>query len=579
MQPDDPLRVRNEYENFPGNFPGNLQEKNRFAVVIKRIYKIFFRVYAVLKYDGFAVFFHRLIRKIKTGRKDPLYHFYNIIEETAEDYAAWIRKNEPSQSELKEQVTLAENLTCRPLISILVPVYKTPLPILKAMIESVQAQTYQNWELCIGNASSDEKKIVKTLDDYAAADPRLVIKHLESNLGISGNSNAVLEICSGEFIGLLDHDDLLAPFALFEIVSTLNRWPDSDFFYSDRDLIDIDGKNRFSPFFRPDWSPEMLVSCNYLSQFNVFRKSLLEKTGGFDPQKDGSQDLDLYYRLIGLSRRVVHIPKMLYHWRLQDTSVSSGLQAKPYVLEAQKKTLQDYFNQLGISAEIANLSPADVWISWPVSGKTRVSIIIPLTSGSIKKARRIMKRFSRKTAYPDLEFVFVLPGREKNDIKKLAAGEFRACLVYTGEPFSRSSALISGYQNSKGDTLLFLNEELQPIYSGWLEELVRWAEGDSIGAVGSLLLNPDRRIAYGGSVLANGNLTQLFFGLGLNRITTSPFGQYDWLRNLSVLTSDCVMVKRKVFEESGVLESGLDDTGMLLQLCREITRKVVKGCF
>ncbi|HEV2827184.1 MAG TPA: glycosyltransferase, partial [Pyrinomonadaceae bacterium] len=221
-------------------------------------------------------------------------------------YSAWITQNEPSAAELKEQGAAALKFPYRPLISILTPVHNTPPELLRAAIESVLSQTYDHWELCIAIGKSDSDKLHGLLQDYAQRDKRIRIKLLENNLGISGNSNECLGMAEGEFIALLDHDDLLARPALFEVARLLNTDRTIDFIYSDRDLITEHGERRYDPFFKPDWSPEIMLCANYVTHFNVARKDLAVAIGGFDPSADGAQDWDFFLRLTERTSRVAH---------------------------------------------------------------------------------------------------------------------------------------------------------------------------------------------------------------------------------------------------------------------------------
>jgi hypothetical protein len=259
------------------------------------------------------------------------------------DYAEWIAQNEPSENDLATQVLLASDLAYRPKISVVMPVYKISAEILEAAIDSVQAQTYDNWELCASVIPSLNPAAATLLGERSQADPRIRVCSLESNLGISGNSNKVLEMATGEFIALLDHDDTLAPCALYETALLLNEDPAANFVYSDRDEISEDGSARSNPFFKPGWSPEILMSANYLTHFCVLRSDHIRDIGGWRSETDGAQDWDLFLRATHKHGGVRHIPKVLYHWRHTQSSVAvTGLDGKPYAREAQVRTVEYY---------------------------------------------------------------------------------------------------------------------------------------------------------------------------------------------------------------------------------------------
>ena len=236
--------------------------------------------------------------------------------------------------------SLAASLSYQPKISIVIPipVFKVPLNVLKATIDSVIAQTYDNWEVCITVPSADNPEAGHYLQLEASREPRIRVKIIEKNEGISENSNIALSLATGEYLALLDHDDTLAPFALFEVAQLLNQDRSVDFIYSDKDLITEDGKDRFQPLFKPKWSPELMLNANYLTHLCVMRTRNVRDVGGWRKETDGAQDWDLFLRLIRRFGNVRHIPKTLYHWRQISTSVAQGgLQAKPFALRPNKR--------------------------------------------------------------------------------------------------------------------------------------------------------------------------------------------------------------------------------------------------
>ena len=332
----------------------------------RRIYDLFVKSIKYIQRSGFRQFLWKVFRKYNMAAylKDK-----NI-------YESWISKNEPDATTLKWQIKLATEFRVRPRISIITPVYNPLKSAFIEMIESVINQTYDNWELCIADASTD-MYVRDIIEKYIKKYGRIKVRYLDKNHGIAGNSNEALSLATGDFIALLDHDDTIAPFALFEVVKSINDNPDVDFIYSDRDKISNDGK-RFEPFFKPGWSPDYLLAQNYLCHLNVFRKTIIERTGGFRQGYDGSQDYDLVLRVTELTDKIVNIPKVLYHWRVVDGSASGDADAKPYAYDAAIRALQDAVDRRGWNGVVTQgLTRGLYRVIFNVNGVSNVSIIIP----------------------------------------------------------------------------------------------------------------------------------------------------------------------------------------------------------
>lgn len=290
---------------------------------------------------------------IKTAKETNLSTLFYRSITTLKDallYPHWYQKQLPDTAALEKQQSTLFSYT--PIISIVVPTYCTPIPFLHEMIQSVTNQTYSNWELCIADASPADSEVRPILTDYCQKDTRIKVQFLSENKGISGNTNYALKMTTGEFIGLLDHDDLLAPNALFEIVSALNRHPDIDVLYTDEDKIDMDSKTHYYPNFKPDYNKLLLQSCNYICHFFVFKRSIYNQTGLFDSSYDGSQDYHYILRATEIAKCVYHIPKMLYHWRVHQGSVAGNPAQKAYCYDAARRALQKNLDSAGISGKI-----------------------------------------------------------------------------------------------------------------------------------------------------------------------------------------------------------------------------------
>ena len=292
-------------------------------------------------------------------------------------YQQWILDHEPNKEMLNQQRELSGQFSRKPTISIITPVYNPDPAVLRDTINSVMTQTYPYWQLCLADGGSTLDGVVGTLDEYAQKDARISIKHLSENLGISGNSNAALSMASGEYIALMDHDDLLAPDMLYEVVKVINQKPDVEIIYFDEDKISADGRTRLDPFFKPSaWSPDLLLSTNYLMH-SVISRSLVDEYGGFRSEVDGAQDWDLSLRITREKRNIHHIPKVFYHWRQVPGSASREANAKPWAFAAQARCIEDHLQELGENdARVDFPGLGTVHVSWG-NHNSKVSIIIP----------------------------------------------------------------------------------------------------------------------------------------------------------------------------------------------------------
>ncbi len=327
------------------------------------------------------------------------------------DYHIWISQNEPTKTQLANQSVEASSLDYQPLISIILPVWNTPSEILDQTITSVIDQTYRNWELCIADGCSN-LETQQTLSNWANMDDRIHVEFLEENEGIALNSNAAVALAQGDFIGFLDHDDLLAPCALFEVVHRLQANDNVDVLYSDEDKIDENG-GRFDPFFKPEFSPDYLRSVNYMPHFLVVRKSLGDEVGWLQKGYDGAQDYDLILRLVEKARSIVHIPVVLYHWRVWAASTASGSEAKPYANNAGKKALQEHLDRVGLLAEVQNGHSSTFYrIRYHIQGSPRVSIIIP-NQDHASDLKVCMDSIFQKTSYTNYEILLVENGSKE----------------------------------------------------------------------------------------------------------------------------------------------------------------------
>ncbi len=399
-----------------------------------------------------------------------------------EVYARWIAKNEPRAKDLARQRKTRFRFS--PRISIVVPVYATPPAYLKAMLDSVLAQTCGNWELCLADGASPQAEVAAALKRYARRDARIRLALLPENRGIAGNTNAAMELAEGDYVAFLDHDDMLAPFALFEIVRALNSRPELDFIYSDEDHITEKGQ-RQNPHFKPDWSPDTLLGHNYICHLTVIRRDLLEKIGGLRGGFDGSQDYDLALRATEQAANIHHIPQVLYHWRQHPASLSNGPH-KEQPQDAGKKALREHLARQGIRGTVSGRHwPGTYDVKRALSGKPLISIIIP-TQDHIDLLARCLDSIARST-YQRYEILLI----ENQSRHAETFAHYRALerrpeirLISWDHRFNYSRLNNYAAAQARGDVLLLLNNDTEVQSVDWLERMLEHALRPDVGAVG-----------------------------------------------------------------------------------------------
>ena len=465
-------------------------------------------------------------------------------------YMAWIRKREPPPSELERQTS--QRFAYEALFSIITPVYNPAPAFLHEAIRSVQSQTYARWELCLVNGDPANTEVVKILREYADRDPRVRPVTLERNRGISGNSNVGLEMAQGEYVVFLDHDDVLAPFALFELVTVLNQNRDWDMIYSDHDVLSANGQSRSRPLFKPGWSPEIMLSANYVTHLTAVRTCLARAVGGFNPATDGAQDWDLFLRVSEKSSSIAHIPQVLYHWRDSAGSTATDIYAKAYAPPAQLRVIQDHLARQGRVDPCAFFDPSGfIRVSWSAS-QEKVSIIIP-TKGANPLLERCLDSILSLTIYPDYEIVLVNNGERKPSeyeyLRRLAGNE-KVRIFHFDRPFNYSAVNNFGAAQAEGQILLFLNNDTRALTPDWLTELAMWAQHPEVGAVGAKLLSPNGTIQHAGVIIGlSGFAGHVFAGSPAGHF--GCFGLAEWYRNYAAVTGACMAVRKSVFDQVG----------------------------
>lgn len=450
-----------------------------------------------------------------------------------------------------------------PRFSILTPVHETPADVLRAAIESVRRQRFEDWELCLVDDFSQQPHVGEILTAAERGDPRVRVARRDANTGIVAASNDALAMAEGEFVVLLDHDDRLHPEALALVEGALRADPEADYAYTDEDKLDPAGHHS-GPFFKPDWSPERMRTQMYTCHLSVLRRSLVEAVGGFDSEFEGSQDWDLILKVSERARSVVHVPRVLYHWRMLETSAAGGgEEAKPWAFEAGTRAVQAHCERIGLPAKVErDLDHPGVYHLNPVlERRPPVSIVIP-TAGQTREVRfeqlvlvtHCVRSIVETSTYDDYEIVCVADssiGREVLDELRAIAGE-RLRIVPYDRPFSFSAKINAGAVRSEGEHLLLLNDDMEVITPDWIERLVMYSAHPGIGAVGGKLLWEDGRLQHVGVLFENGG----FPGHPYRGFPTDFNGYSNSVlvaQNLLAVTGACLMTPREAFEEVGGL--------------------------
>jgi glycosyltransferase involved in cell wall biosynthesis len=460
-------------------------------------------------------------------------------------YATWLVRHQIGRSDMERMSAEISGFNYAPLISIVIPVSDTEEQVLRRTIESVLAQVYRNWQICLVNDASKKTHIKVMLDDYAESDSRIRATHLRKRLGITGASAEALSMAEGEFVGFLDHDDELSPDALWEVVNWLNRNPRWDLLYSDEDKLAPNGTH-VEPFFKPDWNPDLLLSMNYIAHFSVFRKSLLQTIGGFQSDCEGAQDYDLALRFTEQTTQVGHIPKILYHWRIGQGSAAYSPAAKLFAFENGRRAIEKTLLRRNQQGTVQSISPGKYVVRYKIVKPGLVSIIIP-TKDQLGLLHQCVTSIEENTNYRHYEIIIV--DNNSTDLETLRyldalSGKHRV-LRYS-ESFNFSAISNYGAEHAVGEYLVFLNNDTQVIETEWLTAMVEQSQRPEVGAVGSKLLYPNRLIQHAGVIVG-------FFGAAGHSFRNLPdngtayFGFADVIRNCSAVTAACMMVRRELF--------------------------------
>lgn len=506
------------------------------------------------------------------GPKEFWIRLHERFEPEEVPYGPWYEAYVPDESELEKQ--RKHRFTYEPLISVAVPAFCTPETFLIQMVESLLAQTYSNWELCIANGSPEDTVMKGVLEQYMKKDSRIRVSELTENKGIAGNTNAALEMAEGEFVGLLDHDDLLAPNALYEVVRALEADRELDAVYTDEDKVTTELDEHFQPHLKPDFNLDLLRSNNYICHFFVVRRSIVKKAGGFRQEFDGAQDHDFIFRCVEIARKVGHIPEILYHWRTHKASTADNPASKMYAFDAGKRAIEAHLERTGTEGVVTHTPDLGFFrVKYPVQGNPLVSIIIP-NKDEKETLKDCIESIRKKTEYENYEIIIVENNSTTEEIfqyYKELSQDPRIRLLRWKKEFNYSAINNYGVSHARGEYLLFLNNDVKIITPGWIKEMLGVCQRPEVGAVGVKLIYPDNTIQHAGCVIGIGGIAgHMFVDMPANR--TGYLHKASILQDMSAVTAACMMMKRTAFEEAGGFTEKLSVAFNDVDLCLKVRK-------
>ena len=499
-------------------------------------------------------YYFRRYGLINTSKKvlKKVFHIKENRKTNQEQYKIWMEKNnlKPEDIELQKQ----NNFKISPKISIVVPMYNTNEIFFKELVESLEKQTYLNWELCLADGSETQND---ELRKYYENNSKIKYKFLNANRGISENTNEAIAMATGEYIGFLDHDDLLSQDALFEIVKSINEDENTDFIYSDEDKIDQEYE-RFEPYFKPDYSPETLLSNNYITHFVVVKRELINEVGNLNSEFNGAQDFDFVLRATNKAKKVVHISKILYHWRVHRDSTANVADAKPYAYEAGIKAAKAHMERIGSKGVVEDGQdvPGIYKVKFEIKGNPKVSILIP-NKDNVGLLKTCIDSILKLTTYSNYEIVIIENNSQKKETleyyNEISKNE-KVRIINSGiKEFNYSQIINFGVSNVDGEFILQLNNDTKVLNPEWLELMVGYAQNKEIGAVGARLYYEDKTIQHAGILIG-------LSGIAGNMLVNLPYGKHAYFgreaatRNVAAVTGACMLCRRELYEEVGFMD-------------------------
>ena len=463
------------------------------------------------------------------------------------EYHKWLEHHRATPRDLDRMRQEALAFVYQPLVSIITPVFNTPLRWLRECIESVLTQTYENCELILIDDHSTDPETLRCLTELAASDSRIILAKDEKRRGISAASNRGLALAKGDWAGFLDHDDLLEPDALFQNVKWLQDHPDADLIYSDEDKLTEQGFD--SPIFKPDWSPDYFLSCNYVCHFTLIRRELIKQVGGFRSKFDGAQDYDLFLRVIEQTNRIDHIPRVLYHWRRTLTSTADNVQCKPGMLQAGRLALEGHLERKQQAGHVTvDWRTYLYWVKRELTEAKKISIIIPVRD-RVDLLAHCIDSLTRKTIYAPYEIIVVDNDSQSEDARAYFS-HFKHRLLHYSGPFNLSALNNFAVKQTDSPWLLFLSYHTEVLDADWMTTMAEHVQRPEVGAVGPRLLYPDDTVQHAGIVVGVGGIAEYAFR-GSPAEVPGVCRQLQATRNYSAVTGACLLTRRDVFEEVG----------------------------
>ncbi|MEG0872454.1 MAG: glycosyltransferase family 2 protein [Clostridia bacterium] len=485
------------------------------------------------------------------------------------NYLDWIKNNEPSTKIIDLQ--RKKKFKIEPKLSIIIPMYNTNKQFFYELVCSLKAQTYSNFEVCLADGSLNvDAEILNMFEN----DKRFIYKHLEKNGGISKNTNEALEMSTGQYIVLIDHDDLIPPFCLYEIVKSINENTEAEFIYTDEDNIDSNNERK-NPHFKPDFSPDTLRSYNYICHLSVYSKKIIEKVGKFNESLDGAQDYDMILRVSEATDKIIHIPKILYHWRLHENSTAMSSCSKTYTDDAGCMAIKAHLDRIGLAGKVSILdTPGRYKVEYEICNSPKVSIIIP-NKNSKSELKKCLNSVL-ESSYKNIEIIIVENNSTKKDIfeyyKEIESNKNIKIVYFEENEFNYSKINNLGVSNSTGEYIILLNNDTQVIEKRWIEEMLGICQRNDVGIVGAKLLYFDNTVQHAGVVLGMGSIAG-HVNINIKDIDQGYFSRANIINNYSAVTAACLMTKRAIYNEVNGLTEGFKVAFNDIDYCMKVVNK------
>ena len=539
-------------------------------IIASKIEKYAEKGYYYWKNQGNRALMRKLVSKLKRTAAEDM------------SYQKWRRYHMPDKRELEQQ--RKTKFSYNPKISIVVPLYKTPEKYLRKLVDSVQKQTYENWELCLSDGSGSDSPIKSLLQELSAGDKRIRIVSHEHALQISENTNSAIEIATGDFIAFADHDDELAPHALFECAKILNERPETKILYSDEDKMSMDGRRFFEPNFKSDFNPQLLCTVNYICHLFVASSEVIRQVGMLRREFDGAQDYDFIFRCTERVKEeeIVHIPKILYHWRCHMDSTAENPESKRYAFEAGKRAIESHYQRVGIKADV-ELTEHPGWYRSrvAVTGEPLISIIIP-NKDHIQDLELCISSIEEKSTWKNYEIIIAENNSEKAETfayyEELSRKYPNVRVLTWEKEFNYAAINNFAVKHAEGEYVLFLNNDVEIITDSWMEEMLQLCQQKGIGIVGAKLYYPDDTIQHAGVVIGLGGIAGHVM-CRAPRYDIGYMGRMISVQDISAVTGACMMVKTSAFIEAGGFDEKFKVAFNDIDLCMKIRNNGDKVVF